>query len=873
MKRNFLLILCTVATLFATISCSVDKTTGNSDMSRYPIRVSQIATSSSSVTISWLDDKGDGKNYTIKVYNDLQCSDLYQEYSLQINSSEEARFTVPFLHTGKTYYICIDNALGYKSNPFEVTPTTEHIRREILSQNFDLLFWGYDYINSASGVVLSPDIKTSSYLVDDLYDARLDSQSTTNIDDNGGLLFKYRSAMIESMGFKGWSGSEARILPGYIKLGSAYNVGVLKSPAFSTIDSANEHIDISFNACVFASSLQASGGKITLSIVKSNGSVVATKDFNMSGISGRPEWKEYKLSIEKVTADCHLEISTSEQAKMACVDNIKVVRHLSIPDGHIYGYTYDKETGAPISDVAVSDGFSVVATDKDGMFIMRPHQDSWYIYYSIPADCEVIRKNGAPRFYILRAKDVKEYNFELKKLPNGKEEKFALFALGDVQVASSTALNRFTNEAVPAMKEHVKSIEIPCYGITLGDVVSSSDGKNAVPYMGDLHEAMDYKLIGMPVFQVMGNHDNTHYNAENPLTPDSSNSTFEIKAQRAFETTFGPINYSFNRGDIHIVGMRDIVYRYDNTSANYATGFLPEQYEWLKQDLALVPKDKMVVLCVHIPLYGSRSKAGSTGHYVKEVHQLLSKFKEAHVISGHTHIQRNYEPTKDYPTIYEHNMGTVCGTWWTSNVCGCGTPNGYGVFIGENGTFTNWYYMGYNDGMNSRDYQMRLYRGNAITGAEKEDNLNGKEGYYAFNYDDSVILANVFNADSKWKVEVYEDGEYSGDMTLLKTNTPKFTSIVGDGSFSNPYSAKEGVASSMDMWVAGFHLGVLDRYNKSDNAPSNGSWTGCSHMYKYTLKNKNAKVKVVVTDRFGRQYESDKFVDYHDNKLAAKPVW
>ena len=66
-------------------------------------------------------------------------------------------------------------------------------------------------------------------------------------------------------------------------------------------------------------------------------------------------------------------------------------------------------------------------------------------------------------------------------------------------------------------------------------------------------------------------------------------------------------------------------------------------------------------------------------------------------------------------------------------------------------------------------------------------------------------------------------------------------------------------------------MGVLDRYSKTDNKPSNGSWTSNSHMYLYTLKNKNAKVKVVAIDRFGRKYESEKFVDYRDNALAAKP--
>ena len=68
---------------------------------------------------------------------------------------------------------------------------------------------------------------------------------------------------------------------------------------------------------------------------------------------------------------------------------------------------------------------------------------------------------------------------------------------------------------------------------------------------------------------------------------------------------------------------------------------------------------------------------------------------------------------------------------------------------------------------------MRLYRGDAVTGAAMPsapgttDNPDGVKGFYKFNFAENVLLANVYNADSKWSVKVYEDGLYSGDMTLL----------------------------------------------------------------------------------------------------------
>ena len=206
-------------------------------------------------------------------------------------------------------------------------------------------------------------------------------------------------------------------------------------------------------------------------------------------------------------------------------------------------------------------------------------------------------------------------------------------------------------------------------------------------------------------------------------------------------------------------------------------------------------------------------------------------------------------------------------------MCGDGTPNGYGVFIGEEGKddFSDWYYMGYHEGMDSRDYQLRLYRGNATTGMQKMDNKNGKEGYYKFNFADDVILANVFNSDSGWTIKVYEDGVYSGTMTKITPKSINVNDLVGDGSFQKPYQIKSGTVADYDMWVAGWHLGSLDRYNVNDKEPSNGTWCRIYHMYQYKLKNKNAQVEVRATDRFGRTYKSSTFIDYRNNNMAKKP--
>ena len=869
-----------VASLFiATPSCTV-KEPNDTNTDVFHIKISQVAASTTNTTISWIDDKGDNKNYTLKVYSDVECSELYQQYELKFNEQDDKRFTIPYLDTDHKFYVCIENVLGSKSAPFEIVLETKHVRGEVVSQNFDKLFWGYDYINSANGVILSDDINPRSYNINNFAEAIADSQPTTSVDDYGGPLFTYSESMHNLMGFEGWPKSdEISILPGYAKLGSARNIGTLRTPNFSSLDTEASAITISFSAAIYSPGMKANGGKLHLLVVKGDGTTLASKDFSLKGIDGKPSWSNHSMTVEGVTADCYCEIKTDEQAKQVCIDNLKIVRKVDVPEGYIYGYTYDKATGKPISNVAITDGYTVVATDKNGFYTLKPSTDTWHIYYSVPANCKVNTFQHGPKFYERYNKNTKEYSFELELLPNGKaEDKFALLTFADPQVSSETGLKRFKNEAIPGIKAFVKASDIPCYGITLGDVISTSSTDadhygtatrgDATSYMEKMREAMRPSTVGFPIFQVMGNHDCNYFGASCPLEPDATSSNYQLKAQRDFESTFGPINYSFNRGDVHIIGMRDIYYDKSTTTRDYSTGFLKSQYEWLKQDLALVPKDKMVVLCVHIPLFSKISNSGDSGHYVKEVHQLLNQYKEAHVISGHTHYQRNYIHTSY--DIYEHNMGTVCGTWWSSNVCGDGTPNGYGVFVGEGNTFSDWYYMGYNEGMNTREHQLRLYRGNAITGAARQStakNPNGT-GYYAFNFADNVIIANVFNADDNWTVEVYEDGEKTGNMKRITNSSTKFANLVGNYTMDDPRQIKDGTIAPYDMWTVGIQVGELNRVDQ------NGSWVYCYHIYQYTLKNADAqKIEVVAIDPFGNRYSSSKFFDYRDNAIGKKPQY
>ena len=543
-------------------------------------------------------------------------------------------------------------------------------------------------------------------------------------------------------------------------------------------------------------------------------------------------------------------------------------------DYGVSGYVKDTN-GNPIEGVAVSDGFTVVTTDSDGFYKMAASSDAWHIYISVPSEYEVpINEYGQPCFYKKYEREIRRYNFTLTPLAGGKESKFALFAFGDPQVSTDAQLKRFQDESIPAVKAHYEKVTsekgVACYGMTLGDLISNNTVSSNYDeeYRDDMRDAFAVSKVGLPVFHVIGNHDSNYYDAENYISSDERNSTYQLVPQRMHEDMFGPVNYSFNRGDVHIISMRTTLYTSTVTSSLYELGFMTSQYKWLEQDLALVPKDKMIVFCVHIPLYDN------SANYVKEVLSLLDTYSEVHIISGHTHTMTNFEHKREgtsYTNIYEHNSAAMCGAWWCSNMCGDGTPNGYQVFYFEGNKCTNWYYIGCNEGMNTESHQMRLYRGNAITGGEiTGSNPYGIKGYYAFEYSENVLLANIYNADKEWVIKVYEDGYYIGNMSLIPNNNPSFSSLIGSYTMANPRRSKSGTNSSHDMYVAGLHLGILGRHG--EDGPSSGSWSRCYNMYKFVLNNKDAKeIKVVATDRFGNVYTETKITEGTDYTLTKKP--
>lgn len=505
-----------------------------------------------------------------------------------------------------------------------------------------------------------------------------------------------------------------------------------------------------------------------------------------------------------------------------------------------YAEGYVRYNGSePAAGVSVSDGFNVAVTDADGYYKLTTTADSWYIYVSYPADAVIEKQDdGRPAFFTRYEYPETRYDFSFKRQP--VENEFAIFAMADPQAHYSKRgnqkvadTNRFLQESVPAINAQAASEELPCYGITLGDIVYSEGSRNSVPGMKTM--LSHFNQIDIPVFQTMGNHDFTYFYSSSELKTDSRSSSLFLKAQRSFEDVFGPVNLSFNRGDVHFVCMRNIIFDSSTDASSYHGGFTDEQYKWFCKDLENVPKDKMIVLCVHIPICGILSN-----EHVKDVLSLMRGYAAATVFSGHTHYKRSYANLNS-TGIFEHIHSAVCGQWWWSNIGGDGTPNGYTIYRFKGTSIENECFYGVNEQMNTSDYQMRLYRGNLKTG--------GAYAYFQWPFSEKLLLINVFNGDNRWKVQVYENGVLSGTASLMANKRRSFSSVTAGQTYSVPSD------SNQDWWAIGYHIGVRGR------GTSNTSYyTNMFHMFSYTLKDASAAVRVVATDPYGNIYTCEDVV-------------
>lgn len=436
--------------------------------------------------------------------------------------------------------------------------------------------------------------------------------------------------------------------------------------------------------------------------------------------------------------------------------------------------------GKGVAGVRVTDGVSIVLTNKKGEYKLPTHGGREFIYITQPTGYRVPIIQGAPSFYQLNKRGERvDFSLEL----DGDQTKHGFVVWADPQMKDEKDLQLFKEMVLKfKLQLNEKSSGLSFHGLSCGDQVF-----NTLSFYTDYKKELEG--LGIPFYQTIGNHDLNFTERTNEV------------AFNTYTEAFGPRYFSFDVGEVHYVVLNNVFYYgYKHQYIGYLN---EEQLGWLEKDLSFVPHGKTVVITFHIPaIYGHTGYAPKQDALMKNSlinNKALFKIVEpynTHILTGHSHTQWN---TRESEQLMEHVHGSIGGGFWENGLCLDGNPQGVTWYFVE-GDSISWYFQGLES---PRDFQFRVY---------------------PLGYDDKnpdFIVVNVFNYDTKWKVQWYEDGQRIDSLE-------KFWG-------TDPYARRV------------YHKEMSERY------PWLSAWpTG--HLFRFKPHNPSAKIEVKVTDSFGNEF-------------------
>lgn len=433
--------------------------------------------------------------------------------------------------------------------------------------------------------------------------------------------------------------------------------------------------------------------------------------------------------------------------------------------------------------VRVSNGREVVLTDEQGRYELEVDDDDIVFVIKPRGWMTPVDENQLPRFYYIHKPAGSDPGLKFKGVeptgplpesidfpltPQREPDRFRTIFFGDTQPRNVQEVEYFTHDIAEDLRGFPGA-----FGVTLGDVVFDD-----LSVFGPHNEAV--ALIGMPWYNVLGNHD-VNFDFVDDMTSDET-----------FERVFGPGTYSFDYGPVHYVVLDNVVfYRNDEDKAAYRGGLSDEQLRFCVNDLKHVSKDQLVVYMMHIPLRGVPERA--------ELFDMLREYPYTLSISGHTHtLEHEFFGAEQGNPGYEHHhyvAVTACGSWWTGApdergiphaTTSDGVPNGYTI-ITFDGT---GYSMKFRGADGEADGQMRIWTPEVVSRGELAD---------------AEVVVNVFAGSARSVVEMRVDGGPWEAMRHDQRPDPYFEAMkrLEESETPPPGRKLPGAGRSTHIWVGG----------------------------------------------------------------------
>lgn len=330
-----------------------------------------------------------------------------------------------------------------------------------------------------------------------------------------------------------------------------------------------------------------------------------------------------------------------------------------------------------LAGVMVSNGRDVVLTDEKGRWQLPVLDDapatSFFVVkprgFAPPLNGDLLpqhyylhQPDGSPKqkFPGVKPTGPLPASIDFPLLASDEPDKFRMLVCGDPQPRDLREVDYLARSAPAALREANGVL-----GVTLGDV--AFDNLSIYPVVNKV-----FASTGIPWRHVLGNHDINH---------DSPDDVF---ASETFRSIYGPTYYSFDHGLVHFVVLDNVRWKSADPAtgkprSGYAGGLGERQLQWLKADLQHVPKDRLVVLFMHIPLRGEGADTTwSATADRRELYKLLADRPHTLSFAAHRHYHRHdFIGAEDgWQGAEPHHhlvMATLCGSWFQ------GAPDSFGV--------------------------------------------------------------------------------------------------------------------------------------------------------------------------------------------------
>lgn len=387
-----------------------------------------------------------------------------------------------------------------------------------------------------------------------------------------------------------------------------------------------------------------------------------------------------------------------------------------------------RDAGEPgVAGVCVSNGCEAVRTDSGGAWSLAVSDDTILFVVKPTGWMNPLGDYRLPRFYYLHKPNgspplatpgvaptgplPESVDFPLRR--QEEPDRFRAVCFADPQARGLREVNFITHDVV----EELIGMDA-AFGVTLGDIVADD------PELFGAISAITGQ-IGIPWYYVMGNHDHNR------------GATNDAESDETFERYFGPTTYAFEYGKAVFIALDNVFV----IPGGDETRLTDAQLQFVREYLAGVPMDRLVVFMMHIPIVATKNR--------EDLFRLIENRPHTFSISGHTHEQAHLflDEKAGWRGVEPHHHfinATVSGSWW----CGLmdetgiphatmndGGPNGYSIIEFDGAQ----YRIRFKAARRPADYQMNIY----VPAEAALGELESVE-----------VLVNVFAGSDRSKVEM-----------------------------------------------------------------------------------------------------------------------